>query len=434
MFWNVSARAGRLGRIAALGLFSLSLVPGGATAAERPLDFGAALLMPADADDAGFGDLGIVDGRYMSLAQMIMETTGDDTIPAELEDLDIEGIHNLILHPAGGVDGEPGSDVSIVSTITVYGDEDAAEDGYAYVEDESADEDATDLENPPVLGDESELTEWVLEDDEENMGFDLHRLEISFRTGPIVASVVVSGFDSELDRDEVEALGERLEAKITDVLENGRIDGERTPGLDSIAPRYESDEVLQTKSHYCVLNGEALLDAYDPERQEPLQQLVDIYDIDADYCSGSRLLLSADGDAYVSMNVQATRIVSTDEAERFVVDEEEWATGPDSGYDDVEVIDLDADDLPFEADLVLAMTFQRNINGEMMYVTQLMAQQGKLVIDVRISGYSAPDVDVLIAVMADALGCADSACYQTLDAPEELLDFIAEQVEEVESR
>jgi hypothetical protein len=31
--------------------------------------------------------------------------------------------------------------------------------------------------------------------------------------------------------------------------------------------------------------------------------------------------------------------------------------------------------------------------------------------------------------MADAFGCSDSACYQTLEAPDSLLDFQAEQDE-----
>jgi hypothetical protein len=220
-----------------------------------------------------------------------------------------------------------------------------------------------------------------------------------------------------------------FEEKLIGVMEDGRVDGERTPGLDSIAPRYDSEDLIPSRSHYCVLNGEALINAYNPDAQESLQEWADDYGVVADYCSLTKVMLPSTDGAYLLLNTQPTRFAQSEDAARFVSEEDEYAQDQESGYDNLEIIDLEPEDLPFDADSVLAMTYTRDFNGEEMTVTDLFVQQGRLVVEVRINGYSEPDLDMLIDVMADAFGCSDSACYQTLEAPDSLLDFQAEQDE-----
>jgi hypothetical protein len=429
--WNLSARAGRLARVATLGLFSLTLVPAGIgqAAAERPVDFGAALLMPADVAQFGFEDYGIDSGRYMTVAQMLAEGSNYDPTDEDIDALGMESVHNLMVHPIGGIEEHPGPDITIVSFIYVYEDEDHADEAFDFLEDESDDPTATDLEDAPELGDESELTETIAEFQDGGETYDLHALDFSFRIGRVTAIVSVNGWNDEVDRDTVEEMAAFFEEKLIGVMEDGRVDGERTPGLDSIAPRYDSEDLIPSRSHYCVLNGEALINAYNPDAQESLQEWADDYGVVADYCSLTKVMLPSTDGAYLLLNTQPTRFARSEDAARFVSEEDEYAQDQESGYDNLEIIDLEPEDLPFDADSVLAMTYTRDFNGEEMTVTDLFVQQGRLVVEVRINGYSEPDLDMLIDVMADAFGCSDSACYQTLEAPDSLLDFQAEQDE-----
>jgi hypothetical protein len=421
-------RTGRLARVAALGLYAATLLPAtGMAASERPLDFGAALLMPADVAQAGFEDYGIDSGRYFSVQQMIAEGSDIEPSQEEFEELGMESVHNLILHPIGGIQENSGPDITMVSFIYVYEDETHAEDGFAFLEDESDDPTATDLDGAPQIGDESEMTEYTDEIQDGGETYDFHGVDYSFRIGRVTATVAVNGWNEEVDRDDVEALGALLETKVLGVLNEGRVDGVRTPGLDSIAPRYEGDNLVPSRSQYCVLNGEALLQAYNPDQQASLQETVDDYGITAGYCAMTKLLMPSDDGAYALLSVMPTRFGQADDAERWVVDEEAFATADDSSYEDAEVLDVDIADLPFEADRVLAITFKRDLGGQEGYITALLIQQGRTMIDVRLQGYSAPELDVVIAVMADVVGCGESACYETQNAPAELLDYQAEQ-------
>lgn len=423
-------RVGKLARVAALGLYAATLLPAtGLAASERPLDFGAALLMPADVAQFGFEDYGVDSGRYFSVQQMISEGSDVEPSDEEFEALGMESVHNLIIHPIGGMDEHPGPDITMVSFIYVYEDEEHAEEGFMILEDESDDPTATDLDDAPELGDDSELTEYIDEVEDDGETYDLHSLDFSFRIGRVTATISVNGWNEEVERDDVEEMAAFFEAKLLGVLENGRVDGERTPGLDSITPRYEADDLLPSRSHYCVLDGEVIVNAYNPDAKESLQEWVDDYGVVADYCSLTKVMLPSTDGAYLLLNVQPTRYSRAAEAARYIADEDEYAQSDDSGYENVEIFDIDPGDLPFDADSVLAMTYTRDFNGTEMYVTDLLVQQGRLVISVRINGYSEPDLDVLIAVMGDAIGCSDSACYVTLNPPAELLDFQEEQDE-----
>jgi hypothetical protein len=430
MIRNLSSCAGRLARVAVLGLYAATMLPtSGLAASERPLDFGAALLMPADVAQFGFEDYGIDSGRYFSVQQMVAEGSSVDPNGSGFEELGMESVHNLVLHPIGGIEEHPGPDITIVSFIYVYEDEALAEDGFAFLEDESDDPTATDLDGAPGLGDDSELTEYVDEVEDNGETYDFHGLDYSFRIGRVTATVSVNGWNDEADRNDVEELGAFFEARLLGVLNEGRVDGVRTPGLDSIAPRYEGDNLMPSRSQYCILNGEALVQAYDPDGQESLQKTVDDYGIVAGYCAMTKFLMPSDDGAYALLSVMPTRFGQADQAERWVIDEEAFATAADSSYEDAEVLEVDAGDLPFDADRVLAITFKRDLGGREAYITALLIQQGRTVIDVRLHGYSTPDLDVLISVMADAVGCGESACYETAEPPAELLDFQAKQEE-----
>ncbi len=435
MMRMVSERVGRLAHVAALGLFAFSLVPAaGVNAAERPLDFGAALLMPAELEQFGFENYGIDTGRYVSFEQLLEEGGGFEADEEELEALGTESVHKLILHPMGGIEEHPGPDITIVSFIFVYEDEEHAELAYGVIEDESDIPTATDLDDAPQLGDESELTETFEEVEDRGEMYDLHSLDFSFRIGRVTAAVNVACWNEEVDRDAVEAMGALLEAKLLGVLNDGEVDGARTPGLDSVAPRYEGETITADRSHYCILNGEALAQSYSPGLQEFLQGWVEEYGFVADYCAQTRFWLGSGDAVDLRLNVEAMRFARADDAARFVADRLESATAAGSSYDDVDVIDVDPADLPFEADSVTAITFARDVNGTMMPATSLTVQVGRMVIYVAQTGYTTPELDVLIAVMADAFGCTENACYQTMEPPAALADFLDEQEEVLADR
>ncbi len=427
MMRTVSERLGKLARVAALGFFSLSLVPAsGVTAAERPLDFGAALLMPADVAPFGFEDYGIDSGRYFSLQQMLAEGSDVDPNDPAIEEIGMESVHNLFLHPIDRDGDKPGPATTVTSFIYVYDDEEHAEDGFALFEDERDDPTATDLDGAPELGDESELTEYIDEMTDSGGTVDIHEFRFSFRIDRVVAVVAVVGFDEEVDRDDVEAMTAYHETKLLGVMNDGEVDGRRTPGLDSISPRYDDENLVPSRSHYCVLNGQALVHAYDADRLESTQEWVEEFGVVGDYCALTKIMLPSSEGTYALLNVEPMRFSRADGAAAFVADERETVEESED-LEDLEIIELDTQDLPFELDSALVFTYERSENGD--YAADLFLQQGRLVMVIRLTGFSTPDVDVALAVAADAFACADETCYETLNPPAELLDYQEEQDE-----
>lgn len=418
---------GRIVRVLALVLFVAAMAPlPGYAAANGTPDYSAALLMPSDLEELGWEDYGVDSGRMMTLPQMLRDTGNPDWDDPDFLATRIEWVHSLILHPIGGLDENDGADINIVNMIFTYEDDEAADEGFDFFEDESDDPTATDLEDAPELGDDTEMTEYVDTWVENGVTYELHAIDISIRIGNAVAIVALNGFDEEVDRDDVETIGEFLAEKLEAVIEDGEVDGEPTPGLDTMVPRYGDDAVMVTRSHYCSFGGEVVVHAYDPAADEITQERIDEYDLEASYCGIQKLPLAEDDGDYLILQVEPMKFArksgAVDYIQATIVDD--LAEDPD-----FEVEELDVEELPFEADEAWMVTYEHDAGGLETVVTEVVVRDGKFVFELRMNGLEAPHLDTLVTLLADVADCYEDACTALLELPDAVTEFLADQIE-----
>jgi hypothetical protein len=92
------------------------------------------------------------------------------------------------------------------------------------------------------------------------------------------------------------------------------------------------------------------------------------------------------------------------------------------------------DDLPIEADEAWTVRYAREIDGLETEIAELIVRDGKYVYEVRLNGFEAPDLDAMMMVLADLGDCVEDGCTRTFDLPDELADFLAEQIETYEDQ
>jgi hypothetical protein len=432
MFVLRFGRPRRILRILALVLFIATMLPmQGLAAGDVVPDYSAALLMPSDLEALGFDDYGVDSGRTMTLPQMLRDSGNPDWDDPAFTEVGIEWVHSIFLHPIGGLDANEGAGININIMIFVYEDEDAADEGFDLFEDESDDPTATDLDDAPEFGDDSELTEYIDEWIENGTTYAFHGLDFSIRLGNVIGLVSFNGFDSEVDRDHVEAAAEYFVDKLMIVIEDGEIDGVATPGLGNLIPRYEADEVMTSRSHYCSINGEVVTHAYDPGADEITEERIDDFGLQANYCSIQKLMLGADDEEFLLLYIQPMRFARSSGAASFVDAVLADALDDESGF---EVDELDADSLPFDADEAYLLTYEREVAGLESDVAELIVRDGKFVFELRLNGLELPDVDVLLEVLADIGECVEESCTVPFDMPEALDEFLEDQIELYEDR
>ena len=398
------------------GAIALSLVPaGGMAAQEAPLDLGAALLFPDDVSTLGLGEFGIDTGRVISSAELAAsqpELFGAET--ADIVDAqELGSIHSLSLGPLANEDtGSDAPGYVIQSSLAAFSDDEHATGAFALFEDESADDAAVDLDAPPVLGDESEITEYRIESSEETGGLPVHELEVSFRAGRVVARVYLTGYDLEADREIAEELGRLLEQKLQGVVNDG------APGLSLITPRYAGESFENGRTHYSIFGSEALNSAAYSWIAEQHQAAADEYGITARYEATTTIM---DGEAYFgAVRVQATRFAKADEAERYLTDTLEGMSG-ENGYISAEEIPLDSPEQFGDAAIAYAYVLDQgegNTGG-----VRIVVADGRYVYDVMVDGETTPDLSIAMAVMTDMLNCANTGCAAALEAPAELVAY-----------
>ena len=129
--------------------------------------------------------------------------------------------------------------------------------GYDLFTDESGVAEAADFEGTATFGDASELTRNSGDDPAVAQPF--RELELEFRRGCLVVSLSLFAYGpgvAEPEVDVIERLGERLVARVDDLLAG------RTPGLDALAlklnPQTNADLLSRSFVFYAMLDGEAV--------------------------------------------------------------------------------------------------------------------------------------------------------------------------------
>jgi len=137
-----------------------------------------------------------------------------------------------------------------------FADVQGAAAGYELLTDESGVPEAEDVEGTVTFGDESELTR-NRGDNDPDIGQPFRELELEFRRGCLVVSLALFNYGdaaAEPEVDAIEQLGERLVARVDDVVAG------RTPGLDALALNLQPNGDLLSRSlvFYAMLDGEAV--------------------------------------------------------------------------------------------------------------------------------------------------------------------------------
>lgn len=417
----------RTTRIAAVGAFALTMLPVTTQAAvATPLDAGAAVFMPSDAAALGFEDYGIDSGMVMSPLQFIQRAGFDGAAdPAELEEVGITSITDLMLDPIDGTlqPGEP--QTSFYSMITAYESVELAEADFESTWSPSEPDDEIEiLDEEPGFGSDSVMFQEGYESDVDGK---VTIVTIEFVYGNVQADVSVIGYDQGVDLDLVASAADIMEEKVESLVDDGEIDRVPVPGLSMRTPRYEGEELIPGRSHYIIYNGEAIVDAYDVDSSVTLQDRADEFGMIGYYASSVEFQLGDEpGMDDPLLRPRIASFANADDAETYVEHRiDDLASTGD--FENIEELDVPAG--VYEDGAILALTYTTEDAYGTYEVTRVMVQDGTYVYDLALTGFTAPDLDVLLAMLDDAIDCGQNGCAETLEPPAELMSYFQEQRE-----
>jgi hypothetical protein len=421
-------RAVGIARAMTIGAFAVSLLPigAGARGAEMPLDMTVAMIQPADAAGLGYENMGYFQGSTYSWDEWFRQFIDADEPPV---DFGITTVTTLVLDPIGGLENADGPLYSFFSVANVYADEDVADEDFEAIVEEWRDTGEI-IDEDAGIGDESFVVQW--DESPEDSLYDESTVSVQFRLGNIQADFSITGYDEEVDADDVIELAELYADRIETLVEDGEVDGEPVAGLTARVPRYEGDDLMTGRAHYVVYDGNAIVDAYDPESAEVLQDRADAYNMIAQYASSIELVIGdspANDDPLLRSRVSV--FDSAADAENYVNDRaEDLEMTPN--ISDVVMLDVPAG--VYEDGAVSAVRYSYTFpDGVVTEGTRIFVQDGEYVYDVSLAGFSAPDFDTVLTLLDDTIACGQDGCAEPMRAPAELLDYLDEQREIVSS-
>jgi hypothetical protein len=426
---------GRVLRLAAIGAFALTVVPlQGAWAQESPpLDLPAALLTPADVADAGFGNYGVSGGWYISpedrVHRLLQADWEQGEAEAAVEESGVGMEYRSLLYEVSDVPHDTSDQgVVIQSTLVEYETADQASEGFAAFEDETGVEGAEDLSDPPAIGDETEVTEFIFPADNPMSALPVHEIDVSFRIGNVTAIVAVAGFDESVERDAAEQLAERLVERVVSLVEDGQVNGARTANLINATPMFVTDDLCVCRAMYTIQQGEVAPYAFAMDESDAVQAIASDYGITAQFLTTAKYgTLDATN---ASLVTRVTRFSSANDAERYVDEAESWAGDPATTVAIGDEIDASAFAENARAFSITTSgeTFANTLGLDItMRGTRVLVQDGRIVYEFDLYGSVAPEDDVVAAVVADTLACQESACIDSAKPPAELTSYFDEQ-------
>lgn len=414
----------RAARIAATGAVALTFIPVGAGATSlEPLDVGAALFMPTDAATLGFEDYGIDSGMIMSPMQFVQRAGLDRVDPDELDAIGMTSVVDLMLDPIDGTIPPGAGQLSFYSMITTYESSELVESDFESTWSSSElDDEIEILDDEPGFGSDSVMFQEGYESDEDGT---VTIVTISFIYENVEANVSVVGYDETVDPYLVVSAADIVEEKLESLIDDGEIDRAPVPGLSMRTPRYEGDHLVPGRSHYAIYNGEAVVDAYDVDSAEVLQERADEYGMIGYYASSVEFQLGDEpGADDPLLRPRIASFSNAGDAEEYVESRIEDLAGT-GDFENIEEIDVPAG--IYEDGAVLALTYEIELASGTYEVTRVMVQDGKYVYDLALTGFTAPDLDVVLSMLDDAIDCGQNGCAETLEPPAELMSYFEEQ-------
>jgi hypothetical protein len=415
----------RTTRITAVGAFALTLLPSAAAAAgSEPVDLGAVLFMPADAATIGYDDYGVDLGGLFSIQQLVRQNIPDAEIsPEELESYGIEAVSNLILDPIQGTYEEDDPFTSFYSVATMYIDDSAADVDFDAIRDDYAADEAYEVLNDDAgVGDDSLMVREVYESEEDGT---VTSVTVAFVIDRIEAEVSVIGYGVDIDEDVVTDAASVVEEKIISLLDSGDVNGAPAPNLSLSTPRYEGDELISGRSEYAIYDGQAIISAYDGGTADVLQARADEYGIVAQYVTSLEFRMGDELDETDPLlRPRATLFESAADAERYV---ENRADDLAETSDITNIDELDVPAGTYDDGAITALTYDWSDEFGDYEITRVFVQDGKHVYDLSLTGFTAPDLDVVFSMLDDAVECGQDGCVTTLEPPAELMRWFDEQ-------
>ncbi|CAN5628577.1 hypothetical protein BH09CHL1_BH09CHL1_12880 [soil metagenome] len=424
---TIISKMKRAAQIVAVGTFALTLVPAHVGAAiAKPLDAGAVLLMPNEVATLGYEGYGVDFGSLYSLQQLLLQADPDlEFEPEELEAWGITSFTNLILDPIGADEQSDEPMTSFYSAVTSYETDEFAETDFEEIRSEDeADENYEIIEADAGIGDDSYVFQEVYESDE---NLYVTTVTVAFQIGNAVADVSVIGYDEDVNSELAIEAAEIVAEKLESLIEDGEINGDPAPGLSMNTPRYEGEDLVSGRSEYTILDGQAVISAYNPDASEMLQERADEYGMVAQYTTSLEYQLGDELTDYDPLlRPRVTLFEDADEAERYVEDRSKELVGVDN------VLDVEAVDVPedvYSDGAISAVTYETENSEQTLEVTRVFVQDGEYVYDISLMGLTSPDLDVVLSMLDDAIDCGQQGCAATLNPPSELEQYFAEQRE-----
>src|SRR5215217_7423005 len=265
-------------------------ITGKLTAPELP----TMMLTPADLDDAGLAGAAIGGGQTFTrladavssesfgLSRGLLHLSAVSTSESVLADAGWQRFHERRIGTPTA-DSPPRFAVEAVSGVESFITAQGATDAFAFYADPQVALRMSPVENlpvddPPAIGDESAL--WQIRGETADSGQQYRGLSLWSRTGNLIASVAVFDYESgELPSQQlVEALAERLLARIDDVRQHGG------PGLGDSILRLGGEAVAISTDQYRIMDGEVLpLLSETADARASRTQIRDQFDMTDDY-------------------------------------------------------------------------------------------------------------------------------------------------------
>jgi hypothetical protein len=423
---------GRLLWLAAIGAFTLAMVPlhGASAQASLPLDLPITLLQPADVAGAGFDDYGLVMGWIATnedLTYDMVNRQGYEEVDAR-QGVEASGMGTIFfqsLHPIATPADGPLVGVAIETSITAFSDTAHAEDGIDFMRLAEPEDMVAD---PPEIGDYTEMSETEYPAGQVSE-LPLHEIDVVMRFDNIVARFSLLGYDSDVEQVDAVALAEVYGGKIDALINGEKIGTTRAPGLSLMIPAYFDEGACVCRMQYTVVGGETVPLSYLHDAQLDLQARVAKFGISSQFYQLVRFAGDGgNGGTDPSMYVRVSKFAQADDAARYVAEAPEWVDG---GYLNTEtpytnVKELDAADQVAAGDGSVTLSYENvSFNGDNLQGLIAIVQDGRYVYEISIDGFTAPDTGLLHVMTDQLLGCADGSCTAITEIPTELMAYFS---------
>ena len=391
-----------------------------ASDAATTLDLAAMTLTPDDLDDAGLDDYGLGYGETVFPDDYAASTAQNRDLPEEevrqvLDEAGFVRAYTSYLYlPADEDDPAGPSDRYVLSYVLEFTDAEGAAAAWDFVEDESGDESAEDLDDVEAFGDESEATRVQGEDEESGDRYDA--LDLSLRLDNVHTGVtIVDWAGEEPDLGDAEALAGLLLERVEATLDG---DG---AGLSSQVARLAGEAIVPSADHYLLRDGEAL-PLYGESRRDTNGREDAAADIDQ--TDGYRLWQQiAAGDDGTEDDgwflVELLRFADDDAAADWLADTED-RIGDNPAFADLEI----DEEAPTAGEESVAYTLKTE-DGSARY-RGIALRVGETVATIDVIAPETPPAEVVAALANAQAACLDDGgCVEALPLPDDLAEALA---------